>query len=135
MKKILLAEDDPFIVEIYSRKIKEAGFDLKIAQTGEEALKIIKEEKFDLLLLDLVLPGVSGWEVLEILRKEKEKSEWLRTLKILVFSNLGSRLEVEKALRMGAEKYLIKTHYTPAQVVEEIQRTLTSSSNICYSKK
>mgnify|MGYP000250471942 CR=1 FL=1 len=135
MKKILLAEDDPFIVEIYSRKIKEAGFDLEIAQTGEEALKIIKEEKFDLLLLDLVLPGVSGWEVLETLRKEREKSEWLRTLKILVFSNLGSRLEVEKALRMGAEKYLIKTHYTPAQVVEEIQHTLTSSGNICYSKR
>ncbi|MCD6147941.1 response regulator [bacterium] len=122
MKKILLAEDDPFVVEIYSRKIKEAGFDLEIVQTGEEALRKIKEERFDILLLDMVLPGLSGWEVLEAIRKEKEKNEQLRTLKVLVLSNLGSRPEVERAVRMGAERYLIKAHYTPAQVVEEVKR-------------
>ena len=122
MKKILLAEDDPFVVEIYSRKIKEAGFDLEIVQTGEEALRKIKEERFDILLLDMVLPGLSGWEVLEAIRKEKEKNEQLRALKVLVLSNLGSRPEVERAVRMGAERYLIKAHYTPAQVVEEIKR-------------
>ncbi len=122
MKKILLAEDDPFVVEIYSRKMKEAGFDLEIVQTGEEALRKIKEERFDILLLDMVLPGLSGWEVLEAIRKEKEKNEQLRALKVLVLSNLGSRPEVERAVRMGAERYLIKAHYTPAQVVEEIKR-------------
>jgi len=135
MKKILLAEDDPFVIEIYSRKIKEAGFDLEIAQTGEEALEKLKEGKFDLLLLDIVLPEASGWEVLEAIKKEKEKNEHLRSLKILVLSNLGSRLEVERALGMGVERYLIKARYTPAQVVEEVQRVLTDSNNICYSKK
>ena len=125
MKKILLAEDDPFIIEIYSKKIKEAGFDLGLAQTGEEALKKLREEKFDLLLLDIVLPQISGWEVLEEIKNENEKNGALSALKIFIFSNLGSKAEVEKAIRLGADRYLIKARYTPTQIVKEIKSVLT----------
>jgi two-component system alkaline phosphatase synthesis response regulator PhoP len=64
VKKILLAEDDPFLIDIYKNKLKSTGFELEVAETGSEVLRKLKERKFDLLLLDIVLPGISGWEIL-----------------------------------------------------------------------
>ena len=120
MKSILLVEDDPFLIDIYTTKFKEAGFSVKVTSDGEEGLRKLNEEKFDLLVLDIVLPQVDGWE---ILRKIKS-NEKLKKLKIVVLSNLGQKGEVEKGLKLGATKYLIKAHYTPSQVVEEIKEML-----------
>jgi len=120
MRKILLVEDDPFIMDIYRTKFEEEGMEIDIVKDGEEALKKIKEEPFDLLLLDIVLPKVSGWEVLEKIRENPPK----KALKIVVLSNLGQKREVEKALNLGAAKYLIKAHYTPLEVVEEVKKLL-----------
>jgi len=120
MRKILLVEDDPFIMDIYRTKFEKEGMEIDIVKDGEEALKKIKEEPFDLLLLDIVLPKVSGWEVLEKIRENPPK----KALKIVVLSNLGQKREVEKALNLGAVKYLIKAHYTPLEVVEEVKKLL-----------
>ena len=121
MKTILLVEDDPFLIDIYTTKFKEAGFSVEVASDGEEGLrKLSNEEKFDLLVLDIVLPKVDGWEIL----KKIESNEKLKKLKIVVLSNLGQKGEVEKGLKLGATKYLIKAHYTPSQVVEEIKEML-----------
>ena len=117
MKTILLVEDDPFLIDIYTTKFKEAGFSVEVASDGEEGLRKLNEEKFDLLVLDIVLPQIDGWE---ILRKIKNKKD----LKIIVLSNLGQKGEVEKGLKLGATKYLIKAHYTPSQVVDEIKEVL-----------
>jgi DNA-binding response OmpR family regulator len=123
MKHILLVEDDPKIIEIYTPKLRQSGFKVEIVTKGSEVFKKIKEEKPDLLLLDVVLPHLNGWE---ILRKIKE-DEKLKDLKIIVFSNLSQKKEVEKALKLGAEKYLIKAHYTPAELVEEIKEVLKNN--------
>lgn len=120
MKNILLVEDDPFLIDIYSTQLKKSGFSVEVAADGETALSKIKEKKPDLMVLDIVLPEMDGWE---ILRKIKSIAE-LDNLKVIILSNLGQKEEVEKGLSLGAIKYLIKAHYAPSQVVEEIKKAL-----------
>jgi len=120
MKSILLVEDDPFIVDIYKTKFREAGFSVEVAFSGGECLKKLKEKKPDLLLLDLCLPEVEGWEII----KTVKKSESLKNLPIIILSNLSQKQEVDKAINLGAERYLIKAHYTPSEVIEEIKSIL-----------
>ncbi len=124
MKSILLVEDDPFLIDIYTTKLKEAGFSVETAQDGEVALKKLPEKKFDLLILDIVLPQLDGWEILEEIKNQKSKVKNLEDLKIIILSNLGQKTEVEKGLNLGATKYLIKAHYAPSEIVEEIQQIL-----------
>ena len=120
MKKVLLVEDDPFLVDIYSTKFKEAGFDVSVAEDGAECLKKVAEETPDLLLLDVVLPNFNGWEILRKIKKDNK----FKSIKVVVLSNLGEKEEVEKGMKLGATKYLVKAHYTPSEVVEEVKKIL-----------
>jgi len=121
MKKlILLVEDDPFLIEIYSRKITEEGFLLEVVSNGEEVLAKAKEKNPDLVILDIVLPQVDGWEILHQIKQDPE----LKNTKVVILSNLGQKEEVERGIKSGAEKYLIKAHFTPSQVVEEIKKII-----------
>ena len=120
MKQILLIEDDPFLLDIYSTKLTEAGFSVETATNGEEALIKAKENLPRLIILDIVLPQIDGWEILKRIKSENN----LRQIPVVILSNLGQKSEVEKGLKMGAAKYLIKAHYTPSQVVKEIKETL-----------
>jgi len=143
MKKILLIEDDPFLIDIYTTKLKESGFSVEEATGGEEGLRKLRERSFDLLVLDIVLPRIDGWKILEEIKNQKLspvvtgrggrreqsslrplKDKNLKDLKIIVLSNLGQKEEVEKGLKLGATKYLIKAHYTPSEVVAEIKQLL-----------
>lgn len=118
MKKILLVEDDPFLVDIYKTKFKDEGFEVEVAQEGKQALAKIEEQNPDVLLLDLVLPHLDGFELL----REIRNNEKMKDLKVIILSNLSQKGEVEKGLSMGATKYLIKAHYTPSEVVKEIKQ-------------
>lgn len=120
MKHILLIEDDPFLTDIYTTKFKQANFKVEVATDGEEALAKLKAKTPDLVVLDLVLPRIDGWEILSKIKANPK----LKNLKVVVLSNLGRKEEVEKGLKLGATKYLIKAHYTPSQVVEEVKRCL-----------
>lgn len=120
IKQILMIEDDPFLVDIYTTKLKDAGFSVEVAAKGESGLRRLREKQFDLLVLDIVLPHIDGWGIL----KEIEKDESLKDLTIVIFSNLGQKEEVEKGLKLGAVKYFIKAHYTPSEMVEEIKKIL-----------
>ena len=119
-KKILLIEDDPFLIDIYSTRLKDSGLSVEVATDGQTGLRKLKESKFDLLVLDIVLPHINGWQIL----REIEKDERLQNLKIFVFSNLGQKEEVKKGLKMGVIKYFIKAHFTPKEIVEEIKKAL-----------
>jgi DNA-binding response OmpR family regulator len=119
-KSILLVEDDPFLIDIYTTKLKESGFAVETADSGEEVLNKTKEKKFDLVILDIVLPQVDGWEIIGKIKSDPESKD----LKVIILSNLGQKEEVEKGMKLGAEKYLIKAHYTPSQVVEEIKKII-----------
>jgi len=120
MKKVLLVEDDPFLTEIYGSKLKDSGFSVILAPDGEGCLKKMEQEIPDLILLDIVLPGVDGWEVLRKIQKEDK----FKKIKIVILSNLGQKDDVEKGLKFGATKYLIKAHYAPSEVIEEIKKIL-----------
>ena len=120
MKQILLVEDDPFLIDIYTTKLKDSGFLVEVASDGEQALAKVKEKKPDLVILDIVLPKVDGWE---ILRKIKSESK-IEDLKIIILSNLGQKEEVEKGIALGVSKYLVKAHYTPSEVAEEVKKIL-----------
>ena len=117
-KKILLVEDDPLLIDIYTTKLKEEGFEVLVATDGRMAQNLFLKEKPDLILLDIVLPNTSGWEVLKKINKESPQT------KIVILSNLGQKEEIEKGLNLGADKYLIKTNYTPSEVIEEIKKLL-----------
>lgn len=120
MKTILLVEDDPFMIDIYATKLKEVGFGVESAINGEEALKKIKEKKPDLLILDIVLPEITGFEFLKKIKSIPQFED----LPVIILSNLGQKKEVEKGLKLGAIKYLIKAHYTPSEVAKEIKEIL-----------
>ncbi|HHE76389.1 MAG TPA: response regulator [Candidatus Parcubacteria bacterium] len=129
MKTILLVEDDPFLIDIYTTKLKETGFNVEVATDGYACLSKIKEKNEkgeqgkvwpDLVLLDIVLPQIDGWEVLSALRKDEK----LKNIKVIVLSNLGQREEVEKGNSFKVVKYLIKAHFTPSEVVEEIKKVI-----------
>src|SRR3989344_3133686 len=116
MARILLVEDDPMLLDIYRPKHQKGGFEVLVANEGEDAIRVAEREVPDAIILDLVLPNRDGWEVLETVRKK----DALNKSKIIVLSNLGQKEEVERGLKLGADQYLIKAHYTPSQVVEEL---------------
>jgi DNA-binding response OmpR family regulator len=119
-KKILIIEDDKFLRELITRKLSGDGFNIVEATDGEEGMKKLKEEKPDLVLLDLILPGIDGFE---FLTKAKEDPS-ISSIPIIILSNLGQREEVEKGLKMGATDYLIKAHFTPGEIIEKIKNIL-----------
>lgn len=121
MVKILLVEDDPFIAEIYKKKLETSGFELVNVTSGKAVLKEVREQAFDLILLDLVLPEMSGTEVLRELRHNKEYDQ---NLKVVVFSNLSSAEDREQVLKLGANGFISKTEFSPSEVVLEIERFL-----------
>lgn len=104
---ILLVEDDLFFQNFYSKKLLEQGFRVEVAGDGNEALYKMKQNRPDLVLLDLIMPQKDGFEVLA----EVSKYENLKTIPIVVFSTLGQTEDIEKAKKLGATDYVNKTFF------------------------
>ncbi len=124
MKKILLVEDDLFLIDIYNVKLKESGFLVDVAEDGESGLKKALENNYDLIILDIVLPCIDGRDVLRKIKAEEN----LKNVPVIILSNLGQKNEIEEGMKLGASKYLIKAHYTPSEMVEEITNILKENS-------
>ncbi|OGZ36000.1 MAG: hypothetical protein A3A94_00270 [Candidatus Portnoybacteria bacterium RIFCSPLOWO2_01_FULL_43_11] len=118
--KILIVEDDKFLRELLVRKLESSDMEALVAIDGKEALKKIKEEPAQLILLDLILPGMDGFEIL----KEIKKDPATANIPVIILSNLGQREEVEKGMKLGADDYLVKAHFTPAEIVDKIKNLL-----------
>lgn len=125
MARILLVEDDPFISEIYKKKFESSGFAVTVAASGQEVLKVVGQGSFDLILLDLVLPEMSGIEILRELRKKNAPAAGTR---IIVLSNLSGEEDRAEARKAGADGFLSKTEFTPSELVEEVKRLLPGAS-------
>ena len=119
-RKILIVEDDKFLRELIAQKLTKEGYAIVEAIDGEEGIKKTKEEKPDLILLDLILPGADGFEVLSQIKADPE----LSPIPIIILSNLGQKEDIEKGLKLGAEDYLIKAHFTPGEIIEKIKSIL-----------
>jgi DNA-binding response OmpR family regulator len=97
--KILLVEDDIFISEMYNVKLSFFGFDVDIAEDGEEAIKKIAADDYKVVLLDIIIPKMNGWEVLEKIKHDKKK----RGYKIIMLTNIDDQENVKKAIENGAD--------------------------------
>ena len=117
-KKILMLEDDEMISEIYRRQLEKAGYAVEIAITGEGLAKKIQDDEPDLALLDLLIPGGGGIEILKKLKGWKGKT------KKIIFSNSQDQESEKEALGAGADAFLIKADYTPSQLVETIKKII-----------
>ncbi len=119
-KTILIIEDDKFLRELIVRKLFKENYEVSEAVDGEEGIKKIKEEKPDLVLLDLILPGIDGFEVLSKMKEDPA----LSSIPVVILSNLGQKEDVEKGLKLGAVDYLIKAHFTPGEIIDKIKAAL-----------
>ena len=118
MAKILIIEDDVLIAKVYKTRLEADEHEVRIAGDGETGLKMLLAEKPDVLLLDLMIPKVSGVEVMENIQKNSS----LKGLPVLVYSNLVEEDKVEKVKSLGAKEFLAKADFTPDQIVEKINR-------------
>lgn len=125
MAKILLVEDDVFIAEIYKKKFESAGFEVVNAASGKQVLKELMENRYDVTLLDLVLPEMGGFDILHEVRTAPG---YPKDVRIIIFSNLSSAEDREKAVKFGADGFISKTEHTPSKVVEEVTRYLRQFS-------
>lgn len=130
MPRILLVEDDQLIADIYKKKFESSGFEVVNAVTGRQVLKYLEGQKFDIVLLDLVIPELSGMEVL----KEVRTSRFDPNIKVVVFSNLSNPEDREQAVRLGANGFISKTEFSPSQVVEEVNRYLRQFDEQCKNE-
>jgi len=116
--KILVIEDEQFLVEMYKTKFELENFQVISAFSSEQAISILKKKKPDLILLDILLPKKSGLIFLEEIRKIKNISK----VPVIIFSNYDDPIAKKKAERLGVEDYLIKTEFTPKQLLGKIKR-------------
>lgn len=123
-KKILLVEDEDFIRELYVRQLTKEGFLVKSAVDGQSGLEILKGEQFDLLLLDIMLPGMNGLQLLREFKTQNPNSPMITIL----LTNLGQEAVIKEGFELGAQAYLIKASYTPDQVVSEVKNALATTS-------
>ncbi len=113
-KKILIIEDDAFLSSLVSEKLAESGFAVDSAATGADGIAKAHQDGVRLVLLDLMLPDMGGFEILATLKGDTATKD----IPVIILSNLGGREEIEKGLKMGAVTYLIKSNVLPHEVAE-----------------
>ena len=118
MKKILIAEDEDILLNVLKDRFEAEGWKVSVATDGEGAVKAIDKTKFDMVLLDLLMPKKDGFEVIKEVRSNPEH----KTLPIIVLSNLGGDEDIKKALELGANDYFVKTQHPMSEIVEKAKK-------------
>ena len=121
-KKILIVDDEPSIIVPVQFLMEQNGYDVMVAFSGEEAMEIITDKKVDLILLDIMLPVIDGFEVCQRVR---ENPQWNK-IKIILLTALGSDANVEKGLALGADAYITKP-FSNVDIVEQVKELLENS--------
>jgi len=120
MKKVLIVEDEDIIIQLLQKKLIQEGYEVSVAHNGEEGLNALRESKPDIVLLDIVMPKKSGYEVMEEMSKDPE----LKKIPIIIISNSGQPVELDKAKELGARDWLIKTEFDPNEVAEKVRKQI-----------
>jgi len=129
---ILLVEDDSFISGMYFTKLSSMGYKVEVVEDGEAAWNRMQQDPLpDLVLLDVVLPKRDGFEILEGVRKEDRTKD----LPVILLTNLGQKPDVERGIKLGADDYIIKAHYTPTEVVDKISTLLGGKTKPAKEEK
>lgn len=117
-KHILYVEDDKFLYTVMEKVLEEKGFKVTLAKDGEEAINILNSLTPDLMILDILLPKLDGFSVLEKMREDPSK----KAIPVIVLSNLGTKEDIEKAKAFGVYKYFVKAYTVPKQIVGEVEQ-------------
>lgn len=121
---VLVVEDDIFLADLYKTKFELEGFRTYVAYDGEKGYELAQKSKPDVILLDLILPKMSGFTILENLKSQPA----FKKIPIILLTNLSQKAEVEKGLKLGGADYLIKAHFMPSEVVEKIKKLAAGKS-------
>lgn len=119
-KKVLCIEDERFIGELYTRALERAGYSVTVEADGQKALSLAKTDQFDIILLDLMVPTITGTEILNQLRRPAQTTQ-IRA-KIIITTNLEQRAETRANIERQADGYIVKAEVTPRQVVEFLRQ-------------
>lgn len=117
-KKILLIEDEEVIIHLLSRKLAKIGYQISLAMDGQEGIEKMREDRPDLVLLDIIMPRKGGFEVLDEMKKDRR----LFDIPVIIISNSGQPLELEKAKKIGVTDWLVKTEFDPNEVVKKVKK-------------
>jgi len=118
--KVLLVEDDKMIIDMYTLKFSQEGYDIMQAENGQDGLDLAKAQLPAIILLDIILPQMDGFTVLKELKADPNTKD----IPVVLLTNLGQDGDVKKGLELGANDYLIKANYTPSQVVDKVKSVL-----------
>ena len=119
-KKILIIEDEELLYNILKKKLELEGYEVSIAENGGEGLEKVKKINPDLILLDIVMPEKGGFEVMEELQKEDD----FKDIPIIIISNSGQPVELDRAKELGVRDWLIKTEFDPEEVIEKVKKQI-----------
>lgn len=119
-QKILLIEDEELIIDLLSKKLFQEGYQVFLARNGREGLEKISLIKPDLILLDIVMPEMDGFEVLEKISQNTE----MKDIPVIIISNSGQPVELDRAKNLGAKDCLVKTQFNPQEVVDKVRKQI-----------
>lgn len=117
---ILLAEEDKFLGEIYKKKLENVGYKVTLVANGAACVKEVEKKIPRIVILDLLIPKLDGFNVLDVLKKNPKTKH----IPIIIFTHLGQKEDVKKALHLGAHDYILKHHAKPEDLIEKIQQIL-----------
>lgn len=124
MAKITIIEDEEVLLSLLKKKLEQEGHQVTIAKDGQEGLERVKADKPDLILLDIVMPKMGGFEVMEELNADKN----LKDIPIIIVSNSGQPVEIDRAKKLGAKDWLVKTDFDPQEVIVKVRKQLKQMS-------
>jgi len=120
---LVLVEDDEFLASIYQTKFDMEGFKVSITGNGEEGLKLVEKKMPDIVLLDILLPKLDGFAVLERLKSNPKTKH----IPVILLTNLGQKDDVDRGVELGAADYLIKAHFKPSETVDKVRKIIAQS--------
>lgn len=121
MKKILVVEDDQYLIHAYKLKLSQAGFKVELASDGANALDAMKKFKPDVVILDLIMPNVDGFSFLDSMKRDERFKE----VPVIVASNLGQKEDVDRAKSLGAVDYFVKSNVSLETIIDKITAVLS----------
>ncbi len=119
-KKVLIVEDDPFIADVYTLKLESEGYNVDLAEDGLRCLEKMRKNKYDVVLLDIIMPNMDGFATMERIKMSPE----LNTTPVIILTNLSQKKDIQKGIDLGAVDYIIKTRFTPTEVLKTIDKVV-----------
>lgn len=123
-KKILILEDEEIILDLLSDKLLGQGYEVKTARNGKEGMLMMEKEIPDLVLTDVVMPEKNGFDVIS----EMKQNELLKNVPIIIISNSGQPVEIDKAKELGVSDWVIKTEFDPQEIIQKVKQVLMKTS-------